>query len=70
MALAPHLVDLLGGDADRPIQRDAGAGQERGEKVALIALGLGKEASRVDRAATFASDDEGQVLAGVLVAIF
>src|SRR5437870_5591293 len=60
-----HLFDMLGRDADGPIKRDARAGQDRGEQVALIAFGVRQEASRVDRAAAFAGDDKGEVFAGV-----
>lgn len=44
-----HFLELLGRNSDRAVQRDSGAGEERGEQVALIALGFGEEASRVQR---------------------
>ena len=69
LEIVGHLLDLFGRDADGAVERNAGAGEQRGEQVALIALGVGQEASRVDRAAAFAGDDEGQVFAGVLVAV-
>ena len=62
--------DLLGGDADGAVEGDAGAGEESGEEVALIAFDVGEEAAGVEGAAAFAGDDEGEVVAAVGVAVF
>ena len=70
LSTGDHLFDLLGRDANGPIKRDARAGENRGEQVALIAFGFWQEASRVDRAAAFAGDNKGEVFARVFVAVF
>ena len=65
-----HLLDLLGRDADRAIERDAGTGEERGEEIALVGLDGVDEAAGLQRAAAFAGDDEREIFASVLVAVF
>ncbi len=45
------------------------ARQQGGEQVTLIALQIGQEASRVDRTASAAREDEGQVGPAVPVAV-
>src|SRR4051812_46142043 len=64
-----HLFQLLRRNADRPIQRNAGAPEQRGEQVALIAFDIGQEAARVQGAAAATGDDEGEVFPGVFVAV-
>ncbi len=63
-------IDLLRCDADRAVHGDAGAREQRGEQVALIALDVGQESTGLDRTASLASDDEWQVLTRVPVAVF
>ena len=38
-----HFRQLLGGDADGPIERHAGAGEQSAEEIALVALDVGEE---------------------------
>ena len=57
-----HLIDLFGRNADGLIEWDARAVYDRGQQVALVAFRVGQQASRVDRAAAFAGDDEGMML--------
>src|SRR6185437_1715972 len=64
-----HLLDLLRRDPDGTVQRDAGAGEESGEEVALVALDVGQETAGLDRAAATAGDDERKIRAGVFVAV-
>ena len=54
----------MGRSSGTPVQAS-----KRGEQVALVALGVRQEAAGLDRAAALAGDDEGQVFAGVLVAV-
>ena len=54
-----HFGDLFGRDADRAVQGHAGAREQRREQIALVAAGVGQEASGVDRTAAPARDDEG-----------
>src|SRR5262245_6144360 len=65
-----HLLELLGRDADGAVEGDAGAGEDRGEQVALVAFGVRQEAAGVDRSASAAGDDERKVFARVFVAVF
>ena len=65
-----HFGDLLGRDADPAVQRDAGAGEQRGEQVALVACDVRQETSGVDGPAAFSGYDEGEVVAPVLIAVF
>src|SRR5690242_14581481 len=68
--LAPHLRDLLRRNPNRPIQWDPRTGQDRGEQVALIALGVRQEAAGLKGAAAFSREDERKVLARMGVAVF
>ena len=63
-----HFLDLLGGDADRAVERDAHASEERREQVALIGF-RGHEPAGFQRATAAARDDEGKIFAGVVVAV-
>jgi hypothetical protein len=51
-------------DPDGTVERDACAGEEGGKEVALIAAGVGKEPSGVDRPAAPSGNDEGKFLRG------
>ena len=64
-----HLFDLFCGDADGAIERHAGAGEQGGEQVGLVALDAGQEPAGVEAAAAFAGDDEWEIVAPVLVAV-
>ena len=61
--------NLLVGDADGSIQRDADAGEQGGEQVCLITFDAGEETAGLQRAAPFAGEDEGEIVATVLVAV-
>jgi len=63
-------IDLLGGNANRAVEWDACAGKQGREQISLIALDIGKKTSRFDGAPTFACDNEREVFALVLVAVF
>ena len=55
-----------------PIGRSSGMPaqvEERAEQIALVAFDVRQETAGFERAAALAGDDEGQVLAGVLVAV-
>ena len=65
-----YLVDLLGCDANRSVQRHADAGEQGGEQVALIALDIGEEATGFECAAAFAGKNEWEVFSHVPVAVF
>lgn len=54
-----NLANLLGRDADRAIQRDAGAVEESGKKIALVALGRREIAPGIDRASAFSGENKG-----------
>jgi len=49
---------------------DAGTGEECGEQVALVARRVRQEASRIDRSASAADDDERKVFARMFVSVF
>jgi hypothetical protein len=64
-----HLRQLSGRDADWPVERYAGAGQQSAEQIALVGLDLRQKTSGFERAAALAGDDERKVLPGMRVAI-
>ena len=65
----PHRPNLLRRNPDRSIQRDAGAGKQRCEQVALVAFGIGEVAAGFYRAAAFSGEDEGEIFPAVFVAV-
>jgi hypothetical protein len=65
-----NLSDLFGCNANGTVRRNSRTSQQRGEQVALVSLHVRQESPRVDRTATFACDDEGQVGSRVSIAIF
>ena len=52
-----YFFDLLRGDAEGAIERDAHAGQQRRQQIALITLDVLQEAARLERAAAFSREE-------------
>jgi hypothetical protein len=54
-----HFGDLLGRDADRPVQGHACAREQRREQVALVTFGVGQETPGLDGTASLAREMNG-----------
>ena len=67
--LSLELLNLLRRDPNRPVVRNAGAGEQRGEQVALIPLRIREVSSRPDRTAALSGNHKGEVLTSVYVPI-
>ena len=72
MCLSPlslKFLDLFRRDPNGPVVRNAGAGEQRGEQIALISLRICEVASGPDRTAALSGNHKGEVFTSVNVPI-
>src|SRR4051794_16565525 len=64
-----QFLQLFSSNSNRTIEWNSGAREQGGEHVTLVSMSVREETAGLDRAAAFAGDDEGEVLACVLVPV-